>query len=372
MAEGGADSSSFGIGQGKYLMQFSGTKSGQSEINFRPNNHTVKENYMVHDVNQTFPVISTPRPDKMEISNSHGISGLGILVEELGRKIGESEWVNMMQLYLQKRNVIIPDQADEIISHLMGRARDVVKVSLRSNPTMPLADFYSTLPRHGENPVDYWLCLNKAADTSMERQVPPSQYQKLCVALNEMEERGIICKSISEFASPLVLCWKKNANLPICTDFRWLNAGTVKDAHPLPHPEDYLAALCEEGVSTDPGKVKAIAQITSVDLMCPDGVTPGVKKARGMGCRGVPISKKITPDDWSPACEEALSALKEALLSNVVLAHLDFSRPCILATHASSQGLGAVLSQMSPGENRICVCKRVTVQSASQISSTPP
>lgn len=66
------------------------------------------------------------------------------------------------------------------------------------------------------------------------RRVPPSQYQKLHVALNEMEERGIICKLVSEFASPLVLCWKKNGDLSICTDFRWLNARTVKDAQPLP------------------------------------------------------------------------------------------------------------------------------------------
>lgn len=251
MAEGGADSWLFGVGRGKYLMQFSNTKLGQSEIDFSTKDHKAKENHMVHDGNQTFPVTSTPRPDKMEMPGDRDVSDLGVLVEELGRKIGESvtarllseggfagtsnktsttnsqcanldlsqlnvilksdekeppvfrgdnlgrcdvqEWVDMMQLYLQKRNVKIPNQADEIISHLMGRARDVVKVTLRSNPTldckthpeliysilkqhfsnvsyssMPLADFYSTLPRHGENPVDYWLRLNKAADIADE------------------------------------------------------------------------------------------------------------------------------------------------------------------------------------------------------------
>lgn len=75
------------------------------------------------------------------------------------------------------------------------------------------------------------------------RRVPPSQYQKLQIALNEMEERGIIRKSVIEFALPLVLCWKKNGDLRICTDFCWLNAQTVKDVHPLPHQEDCLAAL---------------------------------------------------------------------------------------------------------------------------------
>ncbi|KAI5089736.1 interleukin-1 receptor accessory protein-like 1-A isoform X1, partial [Silurus meridionalis] len=107
-------------------------------------------------------------------------------------KCNIQEWVDMMQRYLRKRN-IVTEQADEIISHLMGRAKDIVKVALRSNSaldskhhpeiiysilkqhfsevsysSMPLADFYSTLSKHGENPVDYWLRLNKAADIANE------------------------------------------------------------------------------------------------------------------------------------------------------------------------------------------------------------
>lgn len=75
------------------------------------------------------------------------------------------------------------------------------------------------------------------------RRVPPSQYQKLRQVLNEMEEKEIIRKSTSEYASPLVLVWKKNGDLRVCTDFRWLNKRTFKDAHPLPHQADCLGAL---------------------------------------------------------------------------------------------------------------------------------
>lgn len=75
------------------------------------------------------------------------------------------------------------------------------------------------------------------------RRVPPAQYQKLRQVLNEMEEREIIRKSTSEYASPLVLVWKKNGDLRVCTDFRWLNKRTLKDAHPLPHQADCLGAL---------------------------------------------------------------------------------------------------------------------------------
>lgn len=45
------------------------------------------------------------------------------------------------------------------------------------------------------------------------RRVPPAEYHKLRQVLNEMEERDIIRKSTSEFASPLVLVWKRNGDL---------------------------------------------------------------------------------------------------------------------------------------------------------------
>lgn len=75
------------------------------------------------------------------------------------------------------------------------------------------------------------------------RRVPPAHYQKLRQVLTDMEEKGIIRKSSSEYASPLVMVWKKDGGVRICTDFRWLNARTLKDAHPLPHQSDCLAAL---------------------------------------------------------------------------------------------------------------------------------
>lgn len=52
-----------------------------------------------------------------------------------------------------------------------------------------------------------------------------------------------------------------------------------KKCHFLRRSVKFLGHLITEGsVSTDPGKVEAITKITSVDLMCPDGVTPSVKK----------------------------------------------------------------------------------------------
>lgn len=343
------------------------------------------------------------------------------------------------------------------------------------------------------------------------RRIPPNQYAKLRTVLNEMEEKGIIRKSHSDYASPLVLVWKKSGDLRICTGFRWLNARTVRDAYPLPHQSDVLAALSgnaffstldltagyynvpleeehkkytafsspfglheynrlpqglsnspatfmrmmmsvfgdenfssvlcylddlmvfapsesialqrlemvlsrlshhnlklapkkccflrrsvkflghiisEEGIQTDPGKVEAISKIQASDLMEPDGKTPCQKKIRsflgmvlyyqhfieGCSAKAKPLFKltsgvikqtpamkrrksrkkvsylKLSPADWTTDCEEALHTLKQELTKNVTLAHPDFSQPFILAVDASFDGVGAVLSQVLPGE----------------------
>lgn len=343
------------------------------------------------------------------------------------------------------------------------------------------------------------------------RRVPPAHYHKLREVLTEIEMKNFISKSVSEYASPLVMVWKKDGGLRICTDFRMLNARTFKDAHPLPNPADCLAALggnvffstmdltsgfyniplhredkcytafttplglyeynrlpqglcnspalfmrmmlsifgdlnfssllcylddllvfapsegetlerlemvfsrlrannlklsqkkChflrrsvrflghivdESGVSVDQEKVNVIAKFNKEDLMEADGCTPSQKKVRsflGMvmfyqhfipGCsslakplfgltagqkrvqKGRSTRKKpgtfrvLTPGDWSSACDKSFADLKSALLGSTVLAHPDFSRPFVLSTDASLDGLGAVLSQVSEEEEK--------------------
>lgn len=56
---------------------------------------------------------------------------------------------------------------------------------------------------------------------------------------------------------------------------------------------------------------------------------------------------------WTPECETAFQGLKEALTKAPVLAFADFSLPFILYTDASKCGLGAVLSQVQGGVERV-------------------
>ena len=108
-------------------------------------------------------------------------------------KLSVSEWEDCVKVYLTKRDVQLCDQAEEVMGRLQGRARDVVRVGVRSKPSlvlrlgpqpifdilkqhfsesvtsfMPLADFYDTKPLENESAVDYWIRLNKALDTATD------------------------------------------------------------------------------------------------------------------------------------------------------------------------------------------------------------
>ncbi|KAK0134293.1 hypothetical protein N1851_030144 [Merluccius polli] len=100
-----------------------------------------------------------------------------------------------MEVYFRKRATPLKEKHTEITSKLMGKAKDIVRITLLStsstsmkpqeNPKiiydilrqhfsdetyscMPMADFYSTVPATGETPVEYWLRLNKAVDAAEE------------------------------------------------------------------------------------------------------------------------------------------------------------------------------------------------------------
>ena len=44
-----------------------------------------------------------------------------------------------MSMYLRKKSIKIADQSDEIMGKLMGRAKDVVKIGIHSDPSLVLS-----------------------------------------------------------------------------------------------------------------------------------------------------------------------------------------------------------------------------------------
>lgn len=75
------------------------------------------------------------------------------------------------------------------------------------------------------------------------RRVPPGQLEEFRAALNDLLEAGVVSKSKSPYASPVVLVRKKDGSLRICVDYRKLNAKTIRDSYPLPRISETLEAL---------------------------------------------------------------------------------------------------------------------------------
>ncbi|WVY94508.1 hypothetical protein V8G54_033596 [Vigna mungo] len=229
---------------------------------------------------------------------------------------------------------------------------------------------------------------------------PHSQKLQIEKIISEMLREGIIIPSTSPFSSPIILVRKKDDTLRFCTDYRALNAITVKDSFPIPtvdelldelygaqffskldlrsgyhqilikeedrhkttfrthqgHYEwlvDYLGhTVSGKGVTMNKDKIKAVMQWP---------VPTNLKQLRGfLGLTGYyrrfirqyasiaePLTNLLKKDCfiWTDEATQAFDTLKAAVTQAPVLILPDFSIPFVLETDALGSAIGAILIQ---------------------------
>ena len=70
------------------------------------------------------------------------------------------------------------------------------------------------------------------------RHVPAHYRSEVERQISQMLKQGIIAESSSPWMAPAVFVAKKSGELRICIDYRQLNKQTVRDAYPLPLPDE--------------------------------------------------------------------------------------------------------------------------------------
>ena len=112
--------------------------------------------------------------------------------------------------------------------------------------------------------------------------------------------------------------------------------------------------VSEQGVSTDPEKVRAIEEWPTPtcvkDVRSFLGMAGYYRRfVRDFSTVARPLNKLLERDvafEWNEDSEGAFRVLKDVLSSAPILSFPDFDRPFIVDTDASNSGLGAVLSQI--------------------------
>ena len=82
--------------------------------------------------------------------------------------------------------------------------------------------------------------------------LPYALRQELKDEIKEMLDMGVIRKSLSPHASPVVIAKKKDVSNRICVDYRKLNKVTISDLEPMRTSEDLFQQL---------GKLKFFSKI---------------------------------------------------------------------------------------------------------------
>nr|KYP73804.1 Retrotransposable element Tf2 [Cajanus cajan] len=165
-----------------------------------------------------------------------------------------------------------------------------------------------------------------------------------------MHQSGIIRDSTSPFSSPVLLVKKKDGSWRFCIDYRALNAITIRDLFPMPTIEEILDELHGAMIFTKLDLRSGFHQIRMAEgdvHKTTFRTHNGHYEFLGYATIAYLLTDMLKQDrfHWTPEAKLAFETLKHALTSTPILALPNFSSTFEVETDASTQGIGAILSQ---------------------------
>lgn len=125
---------------------------------------------------------------------------------------------------------VLPENTPPDLGHLLTQFADVFGEPKGLPPVRPHEHSITLIP--GAGPVKV-----------RPYRYPFSQKNQIELMVDDMLREGIIQPSLSPFSAPVLLVRKKDGSWRFCTDYRALNAVTIKDSYPLPTVDELLDEL---------------------------------------------------------------------------------------------------------------------------------